>query len=36
VFNLRRVSGQSVHLPIVVTGSFGTWHTFVGGGPAAF
>ncbi len=36
VFNLRRVRGQSVHLPIVVTGSFGTWRTFVGGGPAAF
>ena len=36
VFNLRRVSGQAVHLPIVVTGSFGTWRTFVGGGPAAF
>jgi hypothetical protein len=36
VFNLRRLSGQGVHLPITATGSFGTWRTFVGGGPAAF
>jgi plastocyanin len=35
-FRLRRVSGQSVTLPIVVTGSFGTWRTFVGGGPSAW
>jgi len=36
VFDLRRLSGQSVTLPIVVTGSFGTWRTFVGGGPNAW
>jgi plastocyanin len=35
-FILRRVGGQSVTLPIVVTGSFGTWRTFVGGGPSAW
>jgi plastocyanin len=35
-FQLRRLSGQSVHLPIVATGSFGTWRTFVGGGPNAW
>lgn len=35
-FRLRRVSGQSVHLSIVITGSFGSWRTFVGGGPAAW
>jgi plastocyanin len=35
-FDLRRLSGQSVTLPIVVTGSFGTWRTFAGGGPNAW
>lgn len=35
-FHLKRLSGQSVFLPIVVTGSFGTWRTFVGGGPGAW
>jgi plastocyanin len=35
-FQLRRLSGQSVHLPITATGSFGTWRTFVGGGPDAW
>jgi hypothetical protein len=36
VFDLRRMSGLSVTLPIVVTGSFYTWNTFVGGGPNAW
>jgi plastocyanin len=36
VFHLRRLSGLSVTLPIVVTGSFDTWNTFVGGGPNAW
>jgi len=35
-FYVRRLSGQSVTLPIVVNGSFGTWRTFVGGGPDAW
>lgn len=35
-FYLRRTSGTSLTLPITVTGSFGTWRTFVGGGPGAF
>jgi beta-glucanase (GH16 family) len=35
-FSVRRLSRQSVTLPIVVSGSFGTWRTFVGGGPDAW
>jgi CSLREA domain-containing protein len=36
-FHLRRLNGESVTLPISVTGSFaGTWRTFVGGGPNAW
>jgi hypothetical protein len=35
-FVLVRTGGTSVTLPIVVTGSFGTWRAFVGGGPNAW
>jgi hypothetical protein len=35
-FVLIRTGGTSVTLPFTVTGSFGTWRTFVGGGPSAF
>jgi hypothetical protein len=30
------VSGSSAILPLTLSGSFGTWHTFVGGGPDAW
>jgi len=33
VFYVRRVSGTSVTVPLTIIGSFGTWQTFVGGGP---
>jgi len=32
-FYLLRTSGVSVTLSITVTGSYGTWPTFAGGGP---
>jgi subtilisin-like proprotein convertase family protein len=35
-FYVRRVSGTSATLPLTLTGSFGTWQTFVGGGPGAW
>src|SRR5262249_53485873 len=35
-FVLIRNSGASATLPLVATGSFGTWRTFVGGGPNAW
>jgi len=36
VFYLRKVSGASVTVPLTLTGSFGTWRTFVGGGQNAW
>jgi hypothetical protein len=33
---VRRLSGTSATLPLTLTGSFGTWRTFVGGGPDAW
>jgi hypothetical protein len=36
VFFVRRTSGTSVTVPLTVTGGFGTWRTFVGGGPDAW
>jgi hypothetical protein len=36
VMFLRRLSGTSVTVPLTLTGSFGTWRTFVGGGPSAW
>jgi subtilisin-like proprotein convertase family protein len=36
VFYIRKLSGSSVTLPLTVTGAFGTWQTFVGGGPNAW
>jgi hypothetical protein len=33
---VRRLSGTSATLPLTLTGSFGTWQTFVGGGPDAW
>jgi len=35
-FFVRRLSGTSATLPLTLTGSFGTWQTFVGGGPDAW
>jgi hypothetical protein len=35
-FYVRRLSGTSVTVPLTLTGSFGTWRTFVGGGPEAW
>jgi len=35
-FYVRRVSGVTVTLPLTLNGSFGTWRTFVGGGPDAW
>jgi hypothetical protein len=35
-FYLRRLSGEAVTLPALVTGSFGTWRTFIGGGRDAW
>lgn len=35
-FYLRRLTGQTVTLPVLVCGSFGTWRTFIGGGNAAW
>ncbi len=35
-FYVRRLSGASATLPLSVTGDFGTWQTFVGGGPNAW
>ena len=35
-FYLRRTGGTTVTLEIMATGSFGTWETFVGGGPNAW
>jgi hypothetical protein len=35
-FYIRRLSGSSVTLPLTVTGAFGTWRTFVGGGSDAW
>jgi glucose/arabinose dehydrogenase len=35
-FYIRRLSGTSATLPLTLTGSFGTWQTFVGGGPDAW
>jgi hypothetical protein len=35
-FYVRRVSGTTVTLPLTLNGSFGTWRTFVGGGPDAW
>src|SRR4051794_8479761 len=34
-FCIRRLSGPSATLPLTLSGSFGTWKTFVGGGPDA-
>jgi hypothetical protein len=36
LFYIRKLSGSSVTLPLTVTGVFGTWQTFVGGGPNAW
>lgn len=36
VFYVRKVSGTSAILPLTLTGSFGTWQTFVGGGERAW
>ena len=36
VFYVHRLSGTSVTVPLTLTGAFGTWQTFVGGGPAAW
>jgi hypothetical protein len=35
-FYVRKLSGASATLPLSVTGDFGTWQTFVGGGPSAW
>jgi hypothetical protein len=35
-FYVRKVSGTSLTVPVTLTGSFGTWRTFVGGGPDAW
>ena len=35
-FVVHRLSGGAVTVPFTLTGSFGTWHTFVGGGPDAW
>jgi autotransporter-associated beta strand protein len=35
-FYVRRLGGGSATLTLTVTGSFGIWHTFVGGGPDAW
>ena len=36
VFRIRKLSGVSATLPLTLTGSFGTWQTFAGGGPNAW
>jgi hypothetical protein len=36
VFYVRKLGGSSVTLPLMVTGAFPTWQTFVGGGPSAW
>jgi CSLREA domain-containing protein len=36
VFYVRRLSGGAVTVPLTLTGGFGTWQTFVGGGPDAW
>jgi len=36
LFYVRRLSGTTATLPLTLTGSFGTWRTFVGGGPDAW
>jgi hypothetical protein len=36
VFYVRRLNGGSVTVPLTLTGGFGTWQTFVGGGPDAW
>jgi hypothetical protein len=36
VFYVRRLEGNSATLPLTLTGSFGTWRTFVGGGANAW
>jgi len=33
---MRRLSGTSATVPLTLVGSFGIWHTFVGGGPDAW
>jgi len=35
-FYVRRMSGTAVTVPLTLTGGFGTWQTFVGGGPDAW
>jgi len=35
-FYVRKLSGTSATLPLTLIGSFGTWQTFVGGGPDAW
>jgi hypothetical protein len=35
-FFVHRLSGTTATLPLTLTGSFGTWRTFVGGGPDAW
>ena len=36
VFYVRRLSGTSVTVPLTLAGPFGTWQSFVGGGPDAW
>ncbi len=36
VLYIRRLSGTSATLPLTITGAFGEWRTFVGGGPDAW
>lgn len=36
VFYLRRLSAGAVTVPLTLSGPFGTWQTFVGGGPDAW
>jgi len=35
-FYVRRTGGTSATLTLTLTGSFGSWSTFVGGGPDAW
>jgi hypothetical protein len=36
VIVVHRLSSGTITVPLTITGSFGTWQTFVGGGPDAW
>jgi hypothetical protein len=36
VFQVCKLGGSGVMLPLTIAGDFGIWQTFVGGGPDAW